>query len=149
MRTLARSALTVAALTAVVPAASASASYENVGGCGYDTRAVPGSSHHTGTINAQSVTYRRADMLPVDAVLYCRLRVNGVAQGEAVVFTGYGVQIGVSPVSYEAPDSDQVDICQRVVYAGGAEEDPWDCIVSTQDPIPPQEVWDLVHSLLP
>jgi hypothetical protein len=150
MRTLVLSAAVLAAAAAAVTPASAQPTYRSIGGCSYNSVALPGSAQYTGAIAEHSVSYRNSDLTPVDAVHYCEIRVNGVPQGQPAAFAGYAVQGGVSPVSFVATDTDYVQLCERIVYAGGAEEDPWSCLVDIDDPVfPPQEVWDAVHELLP
>jgi hypothetical protein len=80
------------------------------------------------------VTTRASDHTPVYAVVYCQVRVNGVAQPPTDAgHSGYGVQPGADQIPFTATPRDVVTVCQRVEFDFGAESSDWTAPRSRRD----------------
>lgn len=129
-------AVCVLALAAPVPATALAAS----GDCFFE------SVQHEPTTgqNYEGVAYGFAvDDTGGDVTIACYITVNAVAAPGAIVSgSGTGVAVAAGPISFEATPDDDVEIC--TVINGG----PAVCSDSTSTQFPPQEVFDLIDSVL-
>ncbi len=144
---------------AALPAAAASAAGGDliVGGCSFSTDqndTVTGPDTFTGEIHDSSATFD-ATGAPVAATVSCQVQVNQVAApGATFSYSGFGVQAGANPVSYTAAPTDEVNLCQRVVYADGTDTG-WVCpmtdmcfVAAPCFPAPVGALIDLVNGIL-
>jgi len=140
------------AATLMVAAPPALAATDTIhGGCFFFTdETPPGSGVQVGVIGDRSVTQQAGLVpsgdVPIDATVYCRIEINGVAAPNTTfAYTGAGgVEVGANEISYTASPSDDIWIGERVVYADGTDTGwDWDsqCRACTTQ-IPPQEVSD-------
>jgi hypothetical protein len=141
-------------MAVAIPGAHASASYTTHGGCFFDTnsQATATNGAYIGIIGDRSVTTTVATPpTPVSGTVSCKIQVNGAdASGTEHSYSdanGSGVQAGGDQIAFTAADEDVVTLCQKTVYAGGAETDDWDCAESMHVQIPPQVVYDTLDDL--
>ncbi|MDQ1683902.1 MAG: hypothetical protein QOC82_639 [Frankiaceae bacterium] len=127
-----------------LPAGAATAGSTS-GGCGYNSDPTRDSgTTYAGVIYDISVT-RDTFGLPIGATVSCKIQVNGVdAPGTTFSYSGYGVQAGADPISFEVPDVDPVKLCQRTVYADGTDTG-WACQGGAELPFPPQQWIDAIN----
>jgi hypothetical protein len=112
----------------LVPAASADPGETTRGGCYANvvSNEVATNGQNQGVIGDNSVT-TNASGAPVQATVYCTIQVNGVeSPGATFAYSGNGVQAGADQFSYFALPTDDVEICQSVVYADG-DVSGWTC----------------------
>ena len=127
--------LAVGALAFNAPAAMAATQ----GGCGFDSV-----QNETATgQNYEGVAYGYAvDDTGASVTIKCYITVDGTtAPGAIVTGTGTGVAVAGGPISFEAADGADVELCTQINNGTP------DCGDSTNTQIPPQEVIDAIDSV--
>lgn len=144
--------LALVATSAVIPHAAAATADVIHGGCFYESDQITllTGPTYVGVIGDLSVTTTGDPTpAPLGASVTCWLEVNGVpAPGTTHTYGDLGapLEAGSDPIAYDAGPLDQVNLCQSVAFADGATTS--ECLVEVRDPIPPQEITDVVHALL-
>jgi hypothetical protein len=77
----------------------------------------------------------------------CWLEVNGVeAPGTRFGYVGTGVQAGVNPMTYTASNTDDVELCESVLFGDNTTTGDT-CFPIDDIQIPPQVLWDAVDTV--
>ena len=130
--------LAAGALALNAPVATAA---EATGECGFDSV----QQDSTTGQNYEGVAYGFASDTDGDPVsIRCYITVNDVpaAAGSTPTGTGTGVATTSGPISFEAAEGASVELCTEV---NGVLQD---CATSTNTQVPPQEVLDIINSVL-
>jgi len=139
-------AVTLGTGVALAPGAAAVGNNTTIGGCGYNADRVDAvtGTRYTGVVHEASVTHDPFG-LPIGATVSCKIEVNGVdAPGTTFSYLGYGEQAGADQLSFEAGDTDTVQMCQRTVYADNTDSG-WNCPGAHNLILPPQEFVDTIN----
>jgi hypothetical protein len=100
-----------------------------------------------GVIGTASVTTDNK-LNPTNATVTCSIKVNStLAPVTTNSFSGNGAQADAAIVTYQAGSFDSVELRETVTYADGT-TNPDVCNGVVSNVIPPQDVWELVQSIL-
>jgi hypothetical protein len=147
MRRILLGVLALGTTTLVAPAAHAASPDIVHGGCTYNyagnatSLSTPPPGELYGYIGDLSATTTSSGT-PIAATVTCWIDVNGVeAPGTRFGYAGTGVQAGVNPITFTARNTDQIDICNSVLFGDNTTTDAT-CFAIDSIEIPPQVVWD-------
>lgn len=143
----------VAALGAIAgfaPAASAAPGDTISGGCDYGPLIYTGgSSAPLESVLYDESTTQNAGGAPISATVHCWIDVNGSHQTDSDLYAGgFGAQEGNEPYTVRATPYDVVDVCEEVRFGLDTYWTQVGCHSVTTLQAPPQQVIDLINSLL-